>query len=76
MWAGFHGTTSALSVLFYIHDTEHHHRVFNVYVHLSTRRAAPFTLDPTIKITFRMLPRPNHYGTFAANYPENVFLVP
>lgn len=32
--------------------------------------------DSAIKLTFRNLPNPKHYGTFAANNPENVVLVP
>lgn len=75
----FHGTTSAHSVLFYMRKTQCNCRLLSVYVHLSAILffpSSPTFFDSTIKITFRKLPSPNHYGTFAANYPENVFLVP
>lgn len=71
---GLHGTSSAPCVIFCLVDVEHNCRLFRV--HLSATFFSPYLSDPTIKITLRKLPSQRHYGTFAANYPENVFLLP
>lgn len=74
---GFHGTTCAAFFSIYtVYEIEHYRKLLEITIYAFVSLFFPYLLHPTIKITFTKLPSPNHYGTFAANYPENVFLVP